>query len=197
MTALEKSKYTLEEYFELIKKGEGRLEYWDGEVFDMSGASKEHYAIEGNLFLMLGLQLRARGCQAFSPTTPVKVPAYPPYRYPDLSALCGKAVFEKIGGIDALTNPSVIIEILSPSTEAFDRGDKFSYYQSIPSFREYVLIAQHRPHVSLLLRQDDGSWRYTESNDLADEVRLSSIDCRVRLQEIYEGVSFEPASKAE
>lgn len=197
MTALPKSTYTLEEYFELIKTAEGRLEYWDGEVFDMSGGSEAHYEIAGNLVALLKPRLVKQGCRLFPGDAAVKVPAYPPFRYPDISALCGKAVFEKIGGIDALTNPALIIEILSPSTEALDRGDKFSYYQSIPSFREYALVAQHRPHVALLLKQDDGSWRYTEYNDLADEVALASVGCRIRLQEIYEGVTFEPASKEE
>lgn len=190
MTALPKHKYTLEEYFDLIQTAAGRLEYWDGDIFDMSGASEAHYAIEGNFIAFLKLQLMAKGCTVFPGNTAIKVPSLPPFRYGDFSALCGQAVFEKIGGIDVLTNPALIVEILSPSTEAFDRGDKFSHYQSIPGFREYLLVAQHRPHLSHLIKQADGSWSYYEYNDLAEVVKLTSTGCQIKLQEIYLGVTF-------
>ena len=96
----------------------------------MSGASNAHDQIQGNLYL-LRLKLRGRKCRVFLSDMRLKVPAFPPYRYPDLAALCGEAVFEQFLGVDLLTNPALIIEILSPSTEAFDRGDKFAYYKSI------------------------------------------------------------------
>ena len=136
-----KRRYTLEEYFELERKSEERFEFWDGEVFCMSGVSREHDQIESNLNFYLRAKLRGRKCRAFLANMRLKVPSAPPYRYADLSALCGEAKFEEIGGVDALTNPALIVEVLSPSTEAYDRGDKFTRYKSIPSFGEYLLVA--------------------------------------------------------
>jgi len=124
----------------------------------------------------------------------IKVPEYPPYRYPDLTALCGNPEIEKIGEIDMLLNPQLILEVLSDSTEAFDRGDKFSYYKSIESFSEYVLVAQHRPHVSQFVKHGDGFWMNLEFNDLQDTIELKSVPCGLPLSDIYRGVSF-PESK--
>src|SRR6266853_4078292 len=136
----------------------------------MSGVSPNHAQIESNLNLELRLALRERGCRVFPANIRIKVPAAPPYRYPDLAVVCEKPIYEEIGGIKALTNPVLLVEILSPSTEADDRGDKFTYYKSIPSFREYLLIAQHRPHITHYVKQDDGRWSYEEFNDLNDTV---------------------------
>lgn len=191
MSALPKRKYTLEEYFDLIQTAEGRWEYWDGELFDMSGASEAHYAIEGNFIAFLKLPLIAKGCTVFPSNTAIKVPSLPPFRFGDFAALCGQAVFEKIGGIDVLTNPALIVEILSKTTEAYDRGDKFSHYKSIPSFDEYLLVAQHRTHVSHFIKQADGSWKHYEYNALADVVTLASVGVQIKLQDIYLGVVFD------
>jgi Uma2 family endonuclease len=179
MTALPKHKYTLEEYFALDQQADARLEYWDGEIFDRSGVDPDHDQIEGNIYLA---------------NTRIKVPSLPPYRYGDLSALCGEAQYEKIGGIRTLINPQLIIEVLSDSTEAYDRGDKFSYYKSIPSFCEYLLIAQHRSHVTHYLRQADGRWLQAEYDQLEEVVQIVSLDCALTLQEIYGQVNFAEAT---
>ncbi len=191
MAANPERRYTLEEYFELERTSEERFEYWHGEVFCMSGASAEHERILRNMLVYITLKFRGRGCEAFTSNMRVKVPSAPPYRYADLSALCGEAEFEEIGGVDALTNPTLIVEVLSPSTEAYDRGDKFTRYKSIASFSEYLLVAQHRPHVTQFFRQADGSWGYNEFNDLDSTVKLASLDCDLPLSEIYEGISFD------
>ena len=191
MSAETKPKYTLQEYLELDAKSAERLEYWQGEIFSMSGASEEHAEIEGNLMAFLKPKMRAVGCRIFPADMRIKVPSMPPYRYGDLSALCDKAQFEEIGGVDALLNPALIIEVLSSSTEAYDRGDKFTHYKSIPSFCEYLLVAQHRPHISQFVRQNDGSWLQREYNDLQDVVKLSTSDCELPLSEVYQNVSFE------
>jgi Uma2 family endonuclease len=193
MSAETKPKYTLQEYLELDAKSAERLEYWQGEIFSMSGASEEHAEIEGNLMAFLKPKLRTGGCRIFPADMRIKVPSMPPYRYGDLSALCDKAQFEEIGGVDALINPALIIEVLSSSTEAYDRGDKFTHYKSIPSFCEYLLVAQHRPHISQFVRQGDGSWLQREYNDLQDVVKLSTSDCELPLSEAYQNVSFESA----
>ena len=191
MVANPKRRYTLEEYFELERKSEERFEFWDGEVFCMSGGSRAHDRILINFIVHLSAKLRARTCRVFSSDMRIKVPSAPPYRYADISALCGEAKFEQIGGVDALTNPALIVEVLSPSTEGYDRGDKFTRYKSVPSFSEYLPVAQHRPHVTHLVRQDDGVWIHNEYNDFEATLKLSSLDCELTMREVYENVSFD------
>jgi Uma2 family endonuclease len=194
MPAQPKLKYTLEEYLELDRNSEARLEFWDGEIFDMSGVSPEHDQLESNLHFHLREKLRGKKCRIFLANTRIKVPSMPPYRYGDSSGLCGVPQYEVIGGIKALTNPSIIIEVLSASTEAYDRGDKFTNYKSISSLREYLLVAQHRPHVSHFVKLDDGSWNQREFNDLDAIVKLVSLECELSLREIYEEIDFGQAS---
>lgn len=182
--------YSLEEYLELEKKSEEKLELWDGNVWSMSGATAAHDRIITNLVIDIGSKIRAGGCDVYSSDMRVKVPSYNPYRYPDLSAICGTPVFEQIGGIDMLVNPQLVVEVLSESTEAFDRGDKFSYYKSIESFSEYLLVAQHRPHVSQFIKHGDGFWINFEFNDLNESLELKAVSCTLSLSSIYRDVSF-------
>ncbi len=156
----------------------------------MSGASYAHNQVVMNLSIELGSKIREKGCSIFPADMRIKVPSYEPYRYPDLSALCGEPKLEKIGSIEMLVNPQLIVEVLSDSTESFDRGDKFSYYKSIESFTEYLLVAQHRPHVSQFVRHGDGFWLNVEFNDLSDSVELKSVGCSVSLATIYRDVTF-------
>ena len=121
MTAMPKYKYSLEEYLEMDAKSEARLEYWDGEIFDMSGANDPHDQVESNVHTSLRIQFKGRGCRVFTANMRIRVPSMPPYRYGDVSALCGQPQFVKIGGVDVLTNPALIIESLSDSTEEIDR----------------------------------------------------------------------------
>ncbi len=196
MAAHPKRKYTLEEYFDLELSTNERFEYWNGEVFSMSRGSDQHDQIESNTHLSLRVALRERECRVFTGNMRIKVPSLPPYRYGDVSALCGQPIFEKIGGVDALTNPVLIIEVLSDSTEAYDRGDKFTHYKSIPSLREYLLIAQHRPHITQYVKQEDGSWSYLEVNDRSASVHLPSLDCVLELSELYQDVVFPAVPSA-
>lgn len=193
MSAQVKPLYSLEEYFAFELASDARWEWFNGEVFCMSGVSPNHGQLESNFNLGLRLALRDRDCRVFPADVRLKVPAAPPYRYADLSALCGKPIYEEIGGIETLTNPSVIVEILSPSTEAYDRGDKFSYYKSIPSLYEYVLVAQHRPHITHFIKQTAESWNNTEVNDLSASLTLPSLECTLTLNEVYAGVEFSGA----
>ncbi|MGZ8845426.1 MAG: Uma2 family endonuclease [Pyrinomonadaceae bacterium] len=194
MSAQIKPQNSLEDYFELERTSDERWEWFNGRVFCMSGVSPTHDQIEGNFGFLLRSELRDRDCRVFAANIRIKVPAAPPYRYADLSALSGTPLYEEIGGVEAVTNPSVLIEILSPSTEAYDRGDKFSYYKSIPTLQEYVLVAQHRPHVSQFLKQESGVWKQTEVNDLDASVYLPSIECKISLNDLYAGVEFGPAA---
>ena len=190
MSAVKKPKYTLEEYLTLDRNSDERLEYWAGEIFSMSGVSKEHARIEINLSARLDLLLDTSGCQVFPANMRIKVPSLPPYRYADLSALCGEALYEQIEGVDVLVNPALIIEILSDSTEGFDRGDKFSHYKFIPSFQEYLLVAQRRPHVTQFIKQAGNTWLQHEFNDLTDTLKLVSLGCELPLRGIYRGLVF-------
>lgn len=196
MSSQPSHKYTLEEYFALELGSEEKYEFWNGEVFCTIGASLAHNQIARNIGTKLDTELSGRGCQVFPADLRVKVPSYPPYRYLDLTALCGQPEIERMGGLDMLVNPALIVEVLSPSTEAFDRGDKFTYYKSIASFSEYILVAQHRPHVSQFIRQENGVWTFMEFNDLAESVRCASVPCVLALSEIYRDVVFEDATRS-
>ena len=191
MAANPERRYTLEEYLELDRTSEERLEFWDGEVFCMSGGSRSHDRIIINCIVKLSASLDTSKCQVFSNDMRIRVPSAPPYRYGDLSALCGEAELEEVSGVDTLFNPQLIVEVLSPSTEAYDRGDKFSHYKSIPTFREYLLVAQHRPYVTHLFKDEDGKWIHEEVKDLDSSVRLHSLGCELPMSEIYSGVTFD------
>lgn len=185
--------YTLEEYFALELASEERYEYHDGVAFDLSyDASLAHIRITSNLIFAIHAAVRAKDCHAYSSNLRIKVPAAPPYRYADLTVCCGKPLGEEIGSVDALVNPSLIIEILSPSTEAYDRGDKFTHYKSIESFGEYLLVAQHRPHATHYVKKEDGAWTYEEVNDLAGALKLATLDCQIEMRDVYEDVEFPP-----
>lgn len=196
MSAKVKPRYSLEDYLELERTSDEKWEWFNGDVFCMSGVSPNHGLIESNLSFALGLKLRERDCLIFPADVRVKTPAAPPYRYADLSIVGAQPVYEAIGGVDCLTNPEVIVEVLSPSTEAYDRGDKFTYYKSIPSFKEYLLVAQHRPHLTLFVKRDDLTWNQTEVNDPTGSVSLPSPNCTLSLSEIYRGVEFGSATPA-
>jgi len=190
MSAIINPRYTLDEYFELERHSEKKYEYFNGEVFCMSRVKGNHARIETNCVTTLTNKLSSRGCTVYGGSLRVRTPSMPPYRYPDLSVVCEQPQFEEIGGLDVLTNPILIIEVLSPSTEAYDRGDKFTYYKSSPSFREYLLVAQHRPHVTHYVKEGDDKWSYEELNSLKDSVYLSTVDCALSLNEVYRGVEF-------
>ncbi|MDT7541824.1 MAG: hypothetical protein QOE33_1728 [Acidobacteriota bacterium] len=192
MSLQPRRRYTLEEYFALELASEEKYEYFDGEVFNMSGGSRDHEQIIGNLLVTLRGALRGRSCRVYPSNLRVKVPSQPPYRYPDLTALCDAPQFEQIGGVDALLNPSLIVEVLSASTEVYDRTDKFTHYKSIESFSEYVLVAQRRAHATHFIRGEQGVWTHREYNDLDAVMRLASLDCELSLRDIYENVEFPP-----
>ncbi|OLD24938.1 MAG: hypothetical protein AUJ04_08475 [Acidobacteria bacterium 13_1_40CM_3_55_6] len=194
MSAQIKPRYSLEDYFELERTSEEKWEWFNGEVFCMSGVSPNHGLVEINFAALLSNKLEGRNCRVFPADIRIKTPAAPPYRYADLSILCGRPIYENIGGVETLTNPELIVEVLSRSTEAYDRGDKFTYYKSIPSLREYLLVAQHRPHISQFVKQSDDSWNQTEVNDLAASLYLPSIDCTLALNEVYRGIEFGSAT---
>jgi Uma2 family endonuclease len=195
MTALLKKdvEYTLEEYIALENTSEEKLEFYEGNVWSMAGASAKHEEIAVNTSTALKNALRGKSCRVFGSNLRVKVPIYPPYRYPDVVALCGQPIYENYFGLDVLVNPSLIVEVLSDSTKSFDLGDKFTYYKSIESFTEYLLIDQDQPHVILYTKQTEDAWLQREFIGLEAKFYLSSLDCEITLQDIYENIEFEEA----
>ena len=195
MTELKKKdiEYTLEDYINLEKTSEERFEFFEGNVWAMAGATIAHESIISNLDFSLRRQFQGRNCRVFLSNTRVKVPIYPPYRYPDLSALCSRPNIENLQGLEVLTNPTLIVEVLSDSTKSFDLGDKFTYYKSIPSFTEYLLIDQDRPHVVLYTKRDERVWLHQEFNSVDESVYLTSLDCEISLTDIYENIEFLPS----
>lgn len=179
------------EYLALDRAAEERSEYRDGEMFAMPGASRSHSLIATNLVGELSSQLRGRPCDTYNIDMRVWVEATGLYTYPDLSVVCGEPIFGPDGRQDTLRNPTLLVEVLSPSSEAYDRGKKFEHYRAIPSFREYLLVSQESPLVDRFLRQESGIWLYSTTRGLEAEVELSSIGARLALSEVYAKVAFE------
>lgn len=191
MTAILKEKITLEEYFELDKNAEGRFEYHDGYAFEMSGVSITHADIEANLMTILKNKLASRDCKVNPANVRIKVPKLPTYRYADLSALCGKRIVGRIAGLDVLVNPSLIVEILSPSTAYYDRGEKFTEYKSIESFKEYLLVDQDKKFVTLYTKHNEKFWFQSEYFE-GENFQLESLNTELSVDEIYQGILLEP-----
>jgi Uma2 family endonuclease len=182
--------YTLEEYFELAKNSNEKYEYWNGQVFCMSGGSKEHVFITDNVLSLLKASLRGSTCRAMGSDMQIRVPLAPPFRYADVTVACSPE-FEKVSGLDLLINPLILIEVLSTSTENFDRGGKFVLYQSIPSFREYILISQTEASITQFIKQDDNFWQPNFIIGLDSNLTFSSINCTISFRDIYDGVDFQ------
>jgi Uma2 family endonuclease len=183
-----KGHFTPEEYLAFERRSEFKSEYLGGEIATMTGASRRHNLIAGNLFADLHSQLKMnRGCEVFTNDMRVRVPAADLYTYPDVVAACGEPRFED-KELDTLLNPVFIAEVLSNSTESYDRGNKFASYRTIPSFTEYLILAQDRVHVEHSVRQSDGAWLLTETDDLGASLVLSSVGCTLMLADIYDRV---------
>lgn len=182
-----KDLYTPEEYLEFERNSEVRHEYIDGEIFEMAGASKRHNRISTNVIRLLDNQLLERNCDVYASEMRVRIASTGRYTYPDIVGICGDEEFED-DIEDILLNPNLLIEILSKSTEAYDRGTKFEYYQSIESFNEYILITQEPFRVEQFIRQDKNTWTYLEFRKSEDIIQLESINCELSLQDIYHKV---------
>ena len=181
--------YTLEEYFALEKVGDARYEYWDGELFCMSGGSPQHYRLSSRIHKLLSNKVEELGCEAFTGDIPIKTPKLPPYRYPDAAIVCGEAQFENMQGLDVLINPVLIVEVLSPTTEAVDREEKRKAYQAIDSLREYLLIAQDKFAVTRYSKIGD-IWSREIFSELDSIIPLSSINEELSLRELYRGIAI-------
>ena len=188
-----KPRLTPEDYLAIERSAEFKSEYFDGEIFAMAGASRAHNSIVLNTGSEIRQHLKNRSCKAYVNDMRVKVNPTGLYAYPDVIVVCGKEQFEDTH-LDTLLNPTLIIEVLSDSTEAYDRGRKFEHYRHLDSLVEYVLIAQQRPHIESYRRQPDQQWLLTECSGLDATLRLQSIDCDLALAEIYAKVELSEES---
>ncbi len=196
MSALPKRHFTPEEYLLLEVKAPYKSQYVAGEIYAMAGADRWHVNIADNIGFALRTTSRTTGpCSTFSSDMRVQAAEGELYAYPDLSALCGEPRFNDSIRPGSLLNPQVIFEVLSPSTEAFDRGDKFARYRKLPSLTDYVLVASESMRVEHFVRQENGvAWTMTEYRQPADGVPLRPLDCTVPLAEIYRRVAFPERS---
>jgi Uma2 family endonuclease len=186
----EKDPYTIEEYLALERSSELKHEYISGEIVAMAGATRAHNLITGNIAQSLRNQLEGRACETYSNDMRVRTtPA--DYTYPDVVVVCEEPQFED-AEFDTLLNPSVVVEVLSKSSEARDRGEKFSDYRGIHSVKETVFVSQHRMRVELYVRQSNDEWTLHDISDPAGLIVLSSIECTLTLAEIYKRVEFPP-----
>ena len=192
MLAQPKQKYiSEEEYLEMEEVSPVKHEYFDGEVFQMAGASYEHNVAAGNIYASLHLQLRRRDCVPFQNDMRLFVEKSGLYTYPDVMVVFGKPEIKKYKGLDNVLNPIVIVEVLSPSTSDYDKGAKFEQYRTIESLREYVLIWQDKKRVARYTKQTDGSWLLRDFIGEEVEIALSSIECSLTMDDIYDKVEFE------
>jgi Uma2 family endonuclease len=180
---------TPEEYLAKEREAEFKSEYYQGQVYAMAGARESHVLIVLNIGAELRHALKGRPCQIYPSEMRLHVPATGLYTYPDITVVCGERVFID-SHRDTITNPHLIMEVLSKSTEAYDRGLKFSNYQSIPSLREYVLVSQDLSRVEQFGRQSDQGWRYQATEGPGMRVKLTSIEVELALDEIYSNVEF-------
>lgn len=170
---------------------EGRSEFLNGEVFAMAGGSEAHNLIAGNVIRELGNRFKGRPCYAYTSDMKVRVESANLGAYPDAMAVCGERRFWDEGK-DVITNPALIVEVLSDSTEAYDRGDKFAYYRRIPSLVAYLLLSQHRVSAELYLRQPNGDWLLSTYEDLAACIPLAALGVELPMAEIYDKVELSP-----
>jgi Uma2 family endonuclease len=180
---------TAAEYFALERTSEQKHEYLGGQVFAMAGGSPKHNLVCGNLIGALRDRLRGRRCAVMPSDQHVYVEGTQLGTYPDVTVLCAAGEFHP-DFPQSLVNPSILVEVLSPSTEAYDRGAKFDHYTRIASLREYLLVATDRFAVDHFLREADGTWRLTTVRGLESVLRLPSVDVGIPLAEVYENLDL-------
>jgi Uma2 family endonuclease len=185
-----KTYITPEEYLAIERAAEYKNEYVNGEIFAMTGASRKHNLIVGNIYSELRQQLKGKDCEAYPGEMRVKAPLARSYVYPDIVVVCGEPQFED-SYFDTLLNPTLVVEVLSKSTESYNRFAKSAYYRTIESLAEYLLVAQEEYRVEQYVKQADGRWLISDVRSLENFIELTSIDCSLALRDLYERVSFD------
>ena len=184
-----KSHLTPEEYLVIEREAEYKSEYFAGEIFAMAGASERHVSIVANIMYLLVGQLKGRPCKTYSNDMRLNVSPTGLYTYPAIIVVCGDMWFADEQR-DTLLNPTVLIEVLSESTEAYDRGKKFAHYRTLTSLSDYLLIAQDQSRIEHFVRQPDDRWLFSASDSLRDVVEIASIECELPLADVYDKVDM-------
>lgn len=198
MSALPKKNYVSpEEYLLVERESLEKHEYFDGEIFLMAGASDGHNTITMNTASELHQQLKKRPCKVYQSDMRVHIPKTGLFTYPDVSVVCDKPEFLPDQTLDTLTNPILIVEVLSSSTEGYDKGAKFDNYRSLESLREYVLVSQDAKKVIRYTKQADGSWILMDFIGDKTEIELVSVECKLTMDDIYDKVEFEIETASE
>ncbi len=189
----EPRRYTISEYLAYEQEAAEKHEYRDGQIIVLTGEAYNHAVIAANLFGELGQVLKGTPCRAADNSVRIRIPTTSLYTYADISIVCGEAQFDpQDPSGHTLINPRVIVEVLSPSTEAYDRGEKFSRYRRLESLEEYVLVSQDAPSVETFFRQPDGGWLLMAYAGLESRARIRCLEAELPLSEIYAGVKFPP-----
>ncbi len=183
--------FTVRDYLDYERFSAEKHEYLDGNVYAMAGESINHSTLCFNLNRIVGNELRGKGCRGFSPNMKIATNDRGLFSYPDLAIVCGDPIMFD-NHKDIITNPTVIFEVLSPSTASYDRGEKFLRYSNfIETLQDYILISQDEPFIEHYRKQENGGWEKSEIRDLESVLEIASIDCRISLSELYELVDFE------
>jgi Uma2 family endonuclease len=187
MSSVRKAKLSPQEYLALERKAPYKSEYYEGDVFGFAGASESHNLIVVNVLTLFNLQLKGKPCKVYPSDMRVKVSETGLYTYPDVTVVCGQANLED-EYLDTLLNPTLIVEVLSPSTEKDDRIVKFAHFRRMPSVKEYILIAQDSVRLEQYVRQNDGRWILSEYSDLEFTVKMEAVECKLPMKDVYDKV---------
>ena len=187
--AYERRKYTIEEYLELEKESDLKHEYYRGEIFAMSGPKVQHNIIAGNIFGDLKNKLKGSRCRPFSSDQRIHIPSNTLFTYPDISVVCGEINTLNNDKWNIL-NTCVLIEILSPSTRSYDRGEKFWFYRAIQTLKEYVIVDSENIQLEIFRVNERGHWELEEYTNTRDKLFIKTIDVYIELTEIYEGTEL-------
>lgn len=184
---------TVEEYLCFERDAVEKHEYYRGEIVAMAGGSAEHALITVNLSREISMRLKGKPCRTYSGDLRIKIPRTPLYVYPDLSVVCGPLAYdEQDPAHQTITNPKLIVEVLSPSTQMRDRGEKLNQYLRIETLEEYVLVEQKEAMIQTFYRQGGGQWLFTPVTGMDGVVKLRSLDIDLLVAEVYAGVEFSP-----
>lgn len=188
-SALRLRTFTEDEYLDLERKAKYKSEFIEGQIYAMAGSSPSHSLITANVIIALGLQLRGNQCRVYSNDLKVRIGRAGNYYYPDLTVACGQLQYHDEHQ-DVVLNPSIVVEVLSPATEADDRGRKWIHYQQIESLTDYIMVSQSEPFIEHYSRQSDGGWRYESCSDLTGVVTIHSIGYELSLTDVYQNIDF-------
>ncbi len=184
-----KTRFSAEEYLAFEKEAAEKHEFFGGEIFAMAGADARHNVIFSNVFIGLGIQLKGKPCRPYGSDLRIHIPQNSLFTYPDISIICGDIVPSMIDK-DTATQPVVLIEILSPATRAYDRGEKFALYRDIPTLKEYILIDAQSVRVEVYRLNERSNWELQEYRSIEEALQIQSVQATLPLREVYEGTKL-------